>query len=51
MTSMINQTDVVLDNTELDRVTKTKFLGVMINENLTWKNHIDVITKTISIGT
>ena len=48
MTSMINQTDVVLDNTKLDRVTKTKFLGVIINENLTWKNHIDGITKTIS---
>ena len=30
------------------RVTKTKFLGVIIDENLTWKNHIDGIIKTIS---
>ena len=43
-----NQTDVIFDNTKLDRATKTEFLGVMIGENLTWKNHIDGITKTIS---
>ena len=48
MTSMIDQTDNILDNTKLDRVTKTKFLGVIIDENLTWKNHIDGITRTIS---
>ena len=48
MTSMIDQTDIILDNTKLDRVIKTKFLGVIIDENLTWKNHIDGITKTIS---
>ena len=48
MTSMIDQTDIILDNTKLDRVTKTKFLGVIIDENLTWKIHIDGITKTIS---
>ncbi len=40
--------NVILDDTELERVNKTKFLGVIIDENLTWKNHIDGITKTIS---
>ena len=48
MTSMIDQTDIILDNTKLGRVTKTKFLVVIIDENLTWKNHIEGITKTIS---
>ena len=48
MISMIDQTDTILDNTKLDRLTKTKFLGVIIDENLTWKKHIDGITKTIS---
>ena len=48
MTSMIDQTDIILENTKVDRVTKTKFMGVIIDENLTWKNHIDGITKTIS---
>ena len=48
MTSMTDQTDIILDNTKLDKVTKTKFLGLIIDENLTWKNHIHGITKTIS---
>ena len=37
MTSMIDQADVILDNTKLDRVTKTKFSGVIIDKNLTRK--------------
>ena len=32
----------------LNRVSSTKFFGVIIDENLTWKNHIDAISKTIS---
>ena len=41
---------VLLDNTVtvLERVKFTKFLGVLIDECLTWKNHIDCISKTIS---
>ena len=52
MTSMEDQSvsnvDIILDETKLKRVDKTKFLGVTIDENLSWKNHIDGITKTIS---
>lgn len=40
--------NVILDDTDLERVNRTKFLGVIIDENLTWKNHIEGITKTIS---
>ena len=39
--------NVLLDNTALERVKLTKFLGVLIDECLTWKNHIDCISKTI----
>ena len=34
--------------TVLERVKFTKFLGVLIDECLTWKNHIDCISKTVS---
>lgn len=40
--------NVISDNVSLDRVTSTKFLGVIIDERLTWKKHIDTISKTIS---
>ena len=39
--------NVILDDLSLERVSLTKFVGV-IDENLTWKNHIDAISKTIS---
>ena len=52
MTSMEDQSvsnvDIILDETKLKSVDKTKFLGVTTDENLSWKNHIDGITKTIS---
>ena len=38
-----NEIQVKLDNTNLQRVSSTKFLGVIIDENLTRKNHIDGI--------
>ena len=39
--------NVILDDVSLERVNSTKFLGVIIDENLTWKHHIDVISETI----
>ena len=40
--------NIVLDDVSLEKVNRTKFLGVVIDENLTWKCHIDAISKTIS---
>ena len=40
--------DIILDDVKLARVNNTKFLGVIIDENLIWRNHIDGITKTTS---
>jgi hypothetical protein len=40
--------NIKLDGVSLNRVSSTKFLGVIIDENLTWKNHIDAISKTLS---
>ena len=51
MTSTKTREDwnVLLDNSALERVKFTKFLGVLIDECLTWKNHIDGISKTTYI--
>ena len=40
--------NVSLDDAVLDRVKYTKFLGVLIDEKLTWKCHIDCVSKTLS---
>ena len=39
-----------VNGTQLNRVNFTKSLGVLIDENLTWSNHINAITKKISSG-
>ena len=39
-----------INGTQLNRVNFTKSLGVLIDENLTWSNHINTITKNISSG-
>ena len=41
---------IILENTNLKRVNDTKFLGVTIDENLNWTNHIATISKNISRG-
>jgi hypothetical protein len=38
----------MIDVNNVERVKSTKFLGVIINENLTWTDHIDVIISKTS---
>jgi hypothetical protein len=40
--------EVVIDNCKINSVTCSKFLGVIINENLTWTDHIETIKKKLS---
>ena len=40
--------NVSLNNTTLESVQFTKFLGGLIDECLTWKQHIDYVSKTVS---
>src|SRR6218665_1196755 len=44
---------LLIDNIQLTRVDKVKFLGVVIDEHLTWKPHIDhvksKVNKTVGI--
>jgi hypothetical protein len=39
-----------LNNMPLRQVRSTKTLGLTLDENLTWRNHVEVITKKISSG-
>ena len=41
---------VKVNNISLERVTVYNSLGVLVDENLTWKAHIDEISKKISAG-
>ena len=45
--------ELFIDGINLERETVTKFLGVIIDENVTWKAHINTISRKISksIGT
>ena len=40
--------DVIVNDVEINRVSDTKFLGVIISSNLTWNKHIDVVHSKIS---
>ena len=37
-----------IDNSEIVRESVTKFLGIFIDENLTWKYHIEYVCNKIS---
>ena len=38
---------IIIDKNQIDQVRSTKFLGALINENLTWSDHISaVLNKT-----
>ena len=38
---------VKIDSTPITQVSSTKFLGIIINENLTWTNHIQTVKQKI----
>ena len=35
--------EIIIKNAKIDMVYKTKFLGVLIDNKLNWKDHIDMI--------
>jgi hypothetical protein len=43
-------TQISYDQTKLTNVTETKFLGLIIDSTLSWKQHIDYVIKKISIA-
>jgi hypothetical protein len=43
-------TQISYDQTKLTNVTESKFLGLIIDSTLSWKQHIDYVIKKISIA-
>ena len=39
---------ILINSVTIEQVSFTKFVGVIINENLTWSNHISAIIAKIS---
>jgi len=44
------QIHIQIEGKNISQVEKTKSLGVFIDDKLTWKNHVDKISKRISSG-
>ncbi len=44
----VNKLHLTINNTIIERVTQFDFLGLTLNENLTWKDHINKISNKIS---
>ena len=42
------QGDVNLCNEAIQRVTKAKFLGIIVDQHLNWKDHITMVSHKIS---
>ena len=42
------QVDITLRNEAIQRVTKAKFLGVIVDQHLNWKDHISMVSHKIS---
>ena len=43
-----NDFDIQINGTLVRRVRECKHLGVLLDENLTWQNHISTLQKKIS---
>ena len=39
---------LILNNTTLERVNSIKFLGVILDENINWHKHIELVENKIS---
>ena len=46
-----NEYKILINGTEIKKVSETKFLGVIIDENLNWDAHIKQLTKKLSSAT
>ena len=46
--SKVSELNMILQNTKVERKTTVKYLGMYVDENLKWHNHIAYVVSTIS---
>ena len=44
----LNEINVVINGIEIEHVPSFNFLGIMLDENLSWKSHIEMVGNKIS---
>ena len=44
----VNDINVKIDNTMIERIQTINFLGIMLNETLSWKSHIAMVSNKTS---
>ena len=44
----VHEINIQINGTLIERVESFNFLGIMLDENLTWKSHIEMVGKKIS---
>jgi len=44
----LNEVELCINDYSLDRVTSFKYLGVVLNQSLTWADHIEVLSNKIA---
>ena len=40
--------NILINNSDIERVSQFTFLGIVLDETLSWKNHITMITNKLS---
>jgi hypothetical protein len=48
--NLTSEPNIMIDNVPIKRVTKTKSLGIQIDQFLSWDNHLEEICKKASSG-
>jgi len=50
LSALSNPLELSIDNVPIDKVSSVKSLGTFFDENLTWRTHIDKLSKKIASG-
>ncbi len=46
---LVKNINITVNNQGLESVTSEKLLGVVVEQNLTWKGHVDKVHRTVSM--